>query len=288
MKNPVMSRLVCLLLAVLTVLTLCSCASSPSTDHPETASNGTELSVYFFSAGKADAILLTTKNATVLIDCGEKGFGQTILDHLSEQGISKIDVLIITHFDQDHVGGAAKVINNIPIETVLQSNCPKDSEEYEKYVKALNNAGLVPTTVREDYAFILDGVMFDINPPRLSDYQDDDSNNSSLIVTVTNGDNVLLFMGDAQTERIAEYLAGAPVDCDLIKIPHHGGADEMMDELIAATEPEYAVITCAEEEPDISFTYAMLAEANVSILLTSEAPVTVHSDGTILTVGYTE
>lgn len=286
MKISVLRRLGCLLLAMLTALALCGCTASQAFPNAAAADAGATLSVYFFSAGKADAILLTTENATVLIDCGEKGFGQTILDHLAEQGISQIDVLIITHFDQDHVGGAAKVINNIPIETVLQSDYPKDSEEYEKYVKALDNAGLVPITVREDTTFMLDGVVFDVDPPRLSDYKDDDSNNSSLIVTVSSGDKVLLFMGDAQTERIAEYLATAPVDCDLIKIPHHGGEDELMDDLIAATAPEYAVITCAEEEPDISTTYTVLEEAGVSILLTSKAPVTVYSDGNVLTVGY--
>lgn len=281
MKTLGMRSFACLL-ALLLALALCGCTASTAS-----ADTGTELSVYFFSAGKADAILFSTENAAVLIDCGEKGFGQTILDHLSEQGISKIDDLIITHFDQDHVGGAAKVINNIPIGTVLQSNCPKDSEEYEKYVKALNNAGLDPVTVREDYIFMLDGVVFKVNPPRLSDYKDDDSNNSSLIVTVTNGNSVLLFMGDAQTERIAEYLAMSPVDCDLIKIPHHGGEDDLMDELIAATAPEYAVITCSEEEPDTSATRAVLEEAGVNMLSTSNAPVTVYSDGTVLTVAYT-
>ena len=286
MMRTLTRRLGYLLLALLLSFTLCACASPQTADADSSA--GTDLSAYFFSAGKADAILLTTDDAAVLIDCGEKGFGQTILDYLADRGISQIDYLIITHFDQDHVGGAAKVINNISVGTVLQSNCPKDSEEYEKYVKALKNAGLEPVTVREDYTFTLDGIIFSVNPPLLSDYREDDSNNSSLVVTVTNGENILLFMGDAQTERLAEYLAASPVDCDLIKIPHHGGKDELMDQLIAATKPEYAVITCSDDEPDTIATLKVLEEAGVTVFLTSSAPVLVQSDGSQIRVNYVE
>ncbi len=271
-----MSRLLCLALALLLSLSLCGCA----------AAEDAALSVYFFSAGKADAILLSTENASVLIDCGEKGFGSTILSYLEERGIETLDCLIVTHFDQDHVGGAAKVIHNIKIGSVLQSNSPKDSEEYEKYLKALGDAGLEPVTVREEYRFTLDGVEFTVNPPLLDDYRKDDSNNSSLIVTVKYGETVLLFMGDAQTERLAEYLAASPVDCDLLKIPHHGGEDTQMARLIAETAPEYAIITCSAEEPDTTATLRALDAAGVPVYLTSEGAVLVVSDGTTLTVSY--
>ena len=272
----------CILLFILLFM-LCGC-SSPSAFSASEAEPS--LNVYFFAAGKADAILLTTENAAVLIDCGEKGFGQTILDYLSKQGIERLDYLIVTHFDQDHVGGAAKVINNFSIGTVLQSNRPKDSEEYEKYVKALESAGLEPVTVSETTDFSLDGVGISVDPPRKDNYKDDDSNNSSLVVTVTCGEKTLLFMGDAETERLTEYLSYTTLDCDLIKIPHHGGEDEQMDELIAATRPEYAVICCSDEEPDISATLSVLDRFGVQVFLTSEAPVMVTCDGKELTVSY--
>lgn len=287
MKQPAIRRGICLLLLVLLMPLLCGC-SSKQENRPAAVLDraGSNLSVYFFAAGKADAILLMTDQGTVLIDCGQKGFGQTILDTLSEKGISFLDYLIITHFDRDHIGGAAKVINNISVGTVLQSNYLKDSEEVDKYFRALSKAGLEPVTVREDYRFTIDGVDFTVNPSILLDYKDDDSNNSSLIVTVRNGGHTFLFMGDAQTERLAEYLDASPVDCDLIKIPHHGGEDERMDELIAATKPEYAVITCSDEEPDTTATRMLLDKAGISVFLTAKAPVLVQSDGKQLNVAY--
>ena len=269
-----------LLFAAMLLLTACAGAS----DAKKVSENAAELEVHFFDAGKADAILLTTQSGTVLIDAGEKGFGKTILSYLEEKGVERIDYFIITHFDQDHVGGAAKVINNITVGTVLQSNRPKDSEEYEKYVKALDGAGIEPVTVRETYAFALDGVSYTVDPPRQSEYSADSSNNSSLIVTVRNGENRFLFMGDAQTERLAEFLDGNPAACDVLKIPHHGKDEPLLGELLEATQPSFAVITSSDEEPESTETVGTLERMGVRVLLTREGAVTLRSDGANIAV----
>ena len=269
-----------LLFAAMLLLTACAGAS----DAKKVSENAAELEVHFFDAGKADAILLTTQSGTVLIDAGEKGFGKTILSYLEEKGVERIDYFIITHFDQDHVGGAAKVINNINVGTVLQSNRPKDSEEYEKYVKALDGAGIEPVTVRETYAFAFDGVSYTVDPPRQSEYSADSSNNSSLIVTVRNGENRFLFMGDAQTERLAEFLDGNPAACDVLKIPHHGKNEPLLGELLEATQPSFAVITSSDEEPESTETVGTLERMGVRVLLTREGAVTLRSDGANIAV----
>ena len=263
-------------------------AASAAATEPEVTvtefSDGTLMEVYFFQAGKADATLLTTENYTVLIDCGVKGFGQTILDYLAEKEIDHIDYLIVTHFDQDHVGGAAKVINNIPVYNVLQNNSPKDSSEYEKYVKALTNAGIEPVTVTESYSFTLDGVSFTVDAAKALHFADDESNNSSLLVTVVNGENTFLFMGDAQTERLEEYLEGTVVDCDVLKVPHHGDEEILMEALVSAAKPELAVITSSDEEPEAASTTAVLDAAEIETYLTREGDILMVSDGTTISV----
>ena len=291
-----MKRLGILILALL-LLAQCACGAATVESTPsetqaaaqvdvQTLSAGTDLEVYCFSAGKADAILLTTENSTVLIDAGEKGFGKTILAYLEEQGITAIDYMIITHFDQDHVGGAAKVINNISVGTVLQSNCPKDSEEYEKYCIALLNASIEPVTVQETMTISLDGVTYVVDPPHKNDYAEDDSNNSSLIVSVYNGENSFLFTGDAQTERLEEFLDSNDEAYDFLKVPHHGGEDELMDDLIAEVSPAYAVITASDEELEADSTTSYLDAANVETYLTREGAVILDSDGTNISMSY--
>ena len=271
-----------LLLALMLLLTACGAKKAP-----DAGGSAAELTVQFFDAGKADAILLTTANSAVLIDAGEKGFGKTILAYLEDQGIEKLDYLIVTHFDQDHVGGAAKVINNIAVGAVLQSNRPKDSEEYEKYVKALNNAGIEPLTVRDAYAFTLDGVTYAVDPPRKNSYAEDESNNSSLIVSVTNGENRFLFTGDAQTERLAEFLDANDTAYDVLKLPHHGKDEPLMSALLESTGPAYAVITSSDDEPESATVVGELERAGVTVLLTREGAVTLRSDGNRIEVSRT-
>lgn len=269
-------QIAALLLALTMILTACSSGAKKA---PEDSAAATTLDVHFFDAGKADAILLTTAESAVLIDAGEKGFGKTILAYLEEQGIEKLDYLIVTHFDKDHVGGAAKVINNVAVGTVLQSNCPKDSDEYEKYVKALANAGVEPVTVRETLTFTLDGVTYTVDPPAQETYTDDPSNNSSLIVSVVNGADRFLFTGDAQTARLAEFLSGDVSECDVLKLPHHGQDEPLLDALLDATRPAYAVITSSDEEPEGDATVAALERAGATVLLTRNGAVTLRSGG---------
>ena len=253
-------------------------------DAPAYLPEGTFLDALGFSAGKADAFLLTTAHSAVLIDAGEKGFGKTILAELEARGITKLDYLIITHFDQDHVGGAAKVINNFEVATVLQSNHPKDSEEYEKYVKALNNAGIEAVTVREALDFTLDGVSFNVDPPRKDNYREDDSNNASLIVTVKAGENSLLFMGDAQTERLAEFLEWNTETWDVLKVPHHGKEEPLMEELVRAVQPKYAVITSSDEDPEAASTLTALD--GVETFLTRQGEIVITCGDAGLEIGY--
>ncbi|MBQ9493216.1 MAG: MBL fold metallo-hydrolase [Oscillibacter sp.] len=249
--------------------------------------SGTDLTVVCFSAGKADAFLLITPNSAVALDCGEKGFGRTILAELEARGIEKLDCMIVTHFDQDHVGGAARIINNFPVDRILQSNSPKDSEEYEKYVKAVKNAGIEPETVRENLTFTLDGVSYAVNPPKRNKYASDESNNSSLIVSVENGQNRLLFTGDAEDERLEEFLSLCDWGTyDFLKMPHHGRWHEPLLLLVERTAPRYALITSSEEEPEDAETLELLESSGVQTFLTRSGEVVLRSDGAELTVEY--
>lgn len=277
-----------ILTAVIAVLTALAAAMLPSCSGSDSGTDESpDLKIFCHQAGKADAFVITTREHTVVLDAGEKGFGGTILDGLSKDGIKKIDYLIISHFDKDHVGGAAKVINSIEVGTVLQSNCPKDSSEYEKYVKALTEAGITPTTVRDSYSFELDGVTFSIDPPAEEKYAEDESNNSSLILTIKCQGKTLLFTGDAESARLSEFISKELAeDCDLIKMPHHGRWDSMLEKLVSLTKPEYALITSSDDEPEDDETLKILDKYGAEVFLTRTNPVVVTCSGDKLTVKY--
>lgn len=267
-------RLLCLLTALCLLLTLCACG----------AADTHTLRVWCFSAGKADAILLWTEGSAVLIDTGEDGFGGTITDKLTELGIDRLDVLILTHFDQDHVGGAAEVLESVAVERVLQSDCPRDSGEYAAYLQALSAAGLAAETLRETLNFSLDGAEYTVWPPEKTDYDEDASNNSSLITAVTYGERRFLFTGDAEGARLREFLDQDAGTFDLLKVPYHGHWQKRLTALLESARPAYAVITSSDAEPEDARTLSALSDIGAAVFLTREGPVLAECDGQTLTV----
>lgn len=261
-----------------------SAAASGKSNSPDASAVSGKLKIYFFSAGKADAILLYTAGAAVLIDTGEKGFGKKIVSYLKARGIDALDALILTHFDQDHVGGAAKVLKRVPVKQVYQSDCPKDSNEYANYVDALGAAGLTPVTVRKSTALTLGKLTLTVDPPKETSYAADPSNNSSLIVSAQYGKKRLLFAGDAEDARLGEFLSEKNGAYDLLKVPYHGRWQDSLADFISAVSPRYAVITSSDKQPEDAKTVSALKSAGAQVFLTRKSPVLAVCDGGSLTV----
>ncbi len=243
-----------------------------------------EVLLHCFSLGKADSFAIVTGEGTVLIDCGESGQGDIILEWLKQQGIDRIDTLIITHFDKDHVGGAAKVLKKIPVSRVLQSNSPKDSKEYRKYLSALALAGLEAETVREELSFTLGDAAFTVYPPERESYAKDPSNNSSLVTAMRHGECSFLFTGDAESARLQELVEEKLGQFDFLQVPHHGVWQTQLISLLNMVQPEAAVITSSEKEPEDQATVSLLEKYAGQILLTREGEVDILSDGSSLSV----
>lgn len=113
-----------------------------------------------------------------------------ILKCFKSNNITRLEYLIITHFDKDNVGSASHVIDNIEIGEVLQSNVIKESEYYSNYLEALANKSITPVTVSGDYYISLDDLKIVVNGPE-SVYDSNKSNNSSLIVSIADNNNNL-------------------------------------------------------------------------------------------------
>lgn len=272
---------------VLIVAAAVFAVSGCSTADRELSEDPAELmEIYCFSAGKADAHLIYGEDWAVLIDCGEKGFGGDILGYMDAHGIDRIDRLIITHYDKDHVGGAAKVINNTEIGSVYQSNCPKESKEYSKYLEALEEKGIEPVMVRERVSFSEDGVDFTIDPPQMDSYEIDPSNNSSLITEIRFGECSMLFAGDAEDARLDEYIGGGHGRFDLLKVPYHGHFQNSLKAFLESVSAEWAVITSSDEEREDTETLTALKETGTKVFLTRKSAVLVRCDGRHIEVSY--
>ena len=238
------------------------------------------MNVYFFNAGKADAAIICTDEAAVVIDTGETGFGAKILAYMQASSIPSLDCLIITHFDKDHVGGAAELIRSTEVKKVLISNCPKESSEYQAFAKALEEKGIEAEIVfgEEPLAFTIDSMAFIVDGPDQETYEKDPSNNSSLITSVTYRDASFLFAGDSENERILEYLEDYEGTYDVLKVPYHGRYNKQLGKLLEEAKPSCAVITCSEEEGGEEKTLSLLEKQGIPYYLT-------YNGGILITAG---
>jgi beta-lactamase superfamily II metal-dependent hydrolase len=276
------------------------------------------LEIIVFDVGKADAILIITEKNVVMIDSGEEKHGGEIAEYLLYREITAIDFMIITHFDRDHVGGAAEIINTLDVSEVVVPNYRRDTRHYIRFAEAMLYNGIEPIILDRDnpLEFILDGVVFTTYPSDLEfinyvietgvadedededyyDELDEDSddelpnvNNFSLVTSITHGSNNFLFTGDAKARRIREILQTQSItetDYIFLKVPHHGRFNRRSEELINSIRPLFAVITCSSERPaDPELVEALLA-VGTEVFFTSNGSVRCISDGEALTVRY--
>ena len=250
------------------------------------SSDADEMVATVFQADKADAILLQQGSASILVDTGLEENAVDLVSSIRSLGVNSLDALIITHFDRDHVGGAATVLKSMSVRRVFQTNSSRDSDEYDDYVEALQLLGITPTTVSSKNAMVMLGsASVIINGPAEEEYDKDPSNNSSLITTVKLGSTTFLLMGDAENARIKEFIKSfsRPEGKLTLKVPYHGHKQGQLDELIEATNPEIAVITCGNDEPEASEVEevrSMLEAAGAQVLLTTSGDITLTFDGT--------
>ncbi len=255
---------------ILMVLILCisflfqGCAESNET-----------MNISILEAGKADAIIIDTENGAVLIDSGLEENRDQLLEALKERGITELYAMIITHFDKDHVGGADWVLSEMNVKYVYTSYETKTSDDIASFEEALKNAGLNATVIKGTQTFRLGDAVFEMNGASGS-YEKNESNNSSLIIKVSFGTKTYLFAGDAQNERIEEYLENNDADCDFLKVPYHGHYQKMLDELLAEASPEVSVITDSSEEPEeseLAKTVSLLEEYGTSVYCTKDGSI---------------
>ena len=270
-------------LALILVGLLCLCALTGCETAPPKPDK--TLTVTVLPIGAADCILLKTENTAVLIDCGTKDDAALILNTLRAQGVRRLDKLIITHFDKDHIGAAADVLKSVDVKQVIQSPYTGNTGvNYDRYAAALPFADRVLSPT-ETLRFSLGGVDYTILPPQKDDYGKNTDNNVSLAVRAVHGEQRFLFAGDAEADRLLELLdSGEDLSADFLKIPHHGRHNKRSTVFLGEVMPTHAVITCSEEEPAEEQVLQVLSQLGATVYRTVTQGVTAVSDGTTLTV----
>ena len=212
--------------------------------NPEAAFDTSVDFVKITDVGQADSILIYSNGCSALIDVGTEDSAADILEDLDSARIKRIDALIVTHLHTDHAGGLPELARLRKIDNLIIPELNDDAEAASLVKTAKQtvtaNGGNAYTAVQ--------GMNFKIGEftvTVLAYYEDtEDENNKSVIVMAELDGIKFLFTGDAEAKAEQALIdEGLNIDCDVLKVGHHGSSSSSTKEFLNKTTPEYAAIS---------------------------------------------
>ena len=261
---------------------------------------------------QADAVLIQSGDGFMLIDAADRKSEskQKLNTYLSNMGITTLEWLVLTHPDADHIGGAQMVLENYEVKNVMLSDRIHTSATYENMLEAIiaepdvavhivdvnatldtNTEDITATVYDAGDTFEWRGLHFTVMGPLAIKNNPD----SSVVLRMQCGEMVAMLTGDAEIE--AEELMldehnKSLLDCDLLKVGHHGSSTSSSQAFLNALTPSIALISCGVDNDyghPHSEALQRLEAAGTTIYRTDlNGSVVISCDGTAFTLKSTE
>ena len=203
-----------------------------------------ELSVHFLDIGQGDSIFIELPDAkTMLIDAGDRGCGDKIINYINDEGYSKIDYLVATHPHADHIGSMTHVVENMEIGQVYMPNVSTNTKTFENLLTAISEKGLkIKTALAGTNIIDEDKLVADIVAP--VEIDEDDLNNCSVVIKLVYDEISFLLTGDAEEKELEQITAD--ISADVLKVGHHGSRTSTNEEIFNRINPKMAIISCGK------------------------------------------
>lgn len=236
-----------------------------------------DLEIHFLDVGQGDSILLVLPGrAKVLIDGGPDMAAVKQLDKLLPFFDRDIDLVILSHAQQDHFSGLIDVVQRYRIGAFLSNGLRAESERYEFFEKVLEKNNVYSLSLREGDAIRYGDYEFEVLAPS-SDFRGADLNESSLVLKFISPDITSLFAADIGFSQEKSLVAKYDVRADILKAAHHGSKYSSGEAFLKAVSPRLAVFEAGENNRfghPSSEVLARMEKRNIRIFRTDQ-------DGTI-------
>lgn len=232
-----MKKALCVILLFSLLVTLPACQKEPVDD----------LRVYVLDAGQSDCILLSQGDVHMLIDTGTLTQRDRILAQLFLLGVKELDTVLVTHPHEDHYGNVRGLIESLPVGQLLLPHVESDELGYRVLREIAAQHKIRTKTVSDGWKFSLGRASCSVLCALPAD---ENINNTSLVLRVVFEQTVLLFMGDTEERgelALLERYGESYLDCDFLKIGHHGSDTASSERFLAAVSPRVAAISCGAD-----------------------------------------
>jgi competence protein ComEC len=237
------------------------------------------LRIVMLDVGQGDSILLQTRAGAILVDEGPPE--ADVAGRLRKLGVRRLAALVVTHPHRDHVGGAADVVDQLPVGFVLDPLEPTDSHE-EGALRREAGARAVPVVpARVGRSYRLGALRIRVLWPDGPGVRGEDPHDHGAVLLATYGRFDALLTGDSES---AVTLPLRPPPVELLKVAHHGSSDPGIADLLRLVHPAVALVSVGEGNdyghPAPSTVAALERAPGLSLYRTDEdGQITVESDG---------
>ena len=211
------------------------CAAVPKAD----------MTLKVFDVGQGQCILLQNGEQTVLVDCGgDEGDynGEDTARKLLSRGIFRVDALILTHYDADHIGGAAQFLERVGVDRLVLPDLPEESALMTELLRSAEEKQIETDYITEKTVYSFGSGSLTLFPP-----PDRDADNASLSALMSDGEYDILITGDLDSDGEAALLAQYDLpDLEVLVAGHHGSKYSTSARLLRQTTPELVLICVGE------------------------------------------
>ncbi len=219
-----------------------------------------ELEVNFIDVGQGDStFIITPSKKTILIDGGgsinsEFDVGKsTLLPYILDKGFNKIDYVMISHFDQDHVGGIITILENLKVGQVIISKQAEKTDNYERFLKIVKEKKIDVKVVKRGESLNIDkNINLKIIWPNQEPISENMLNNNAIVAKLLYNEFSCLFTGDIEQiaeEEIIKVLDKEKInslESTVLKVAHHGSKTSSTQEFLNKVKPKIALVGVGE------------------------------------------
>ena len=288
------------LVLFLLLLLLTGCQNNSVSNSASSISNSSYFEIDYYSVGNADAALVECDGHYMMIDCGSNDVEITDssniykLDlYLQEKEVNHLDYIICTHPDEDHYegfvdllkgNGQSRTFGKIYCSTKADDNTTKKFREFSNSIETLTKKIAVPRV----------GTTFDLGSASIEILAVDSdekgtTNDSSIVLMVTYGENKFLFTGDAESITETYLVNNQDIKCDVLKVAHHGSSTSTSEDFLYKADPEYAIISVGYNNRyghPSDKVLSRIENRNIQLFTTDNGTVVCKSDGNTITIEY--
>lgn len=210
------------------------------------ASSGADVWLHVIDVGQGDAIFIDNGDKDILIDAGPRSATDRLTSYLKILN-AEIEYAFFSHPHEDHIGGGDEVLNLFGAEMVVMPKYPEDTLCYRQLMQAIEDNGCELIYAASGDLFESGDITIDVLSPGRT-YKTDDPNHISLIMKVSYGDIDMMFTGDAEESNEDFVVRKYPekLDCEILKVGHHGSSSSSTQDFLDMLTPEIALISLGE------------------------------------------